>query len=202
MPSEKHELIITLIDHVARREEWEAERGVRTIEGVQPDLRLTKWGFNPIHLEVQTNGTDLVEKIDQCKKAKVEPLIIDGRKYNLRKPIREILNGLKLEFKDAVVPFNSPKKFTTTIKKKYWDQKMIEHKEKGYFIEYKQDSKYWRKRLNKITLPTNGVFLVGQKVYKVAVLEIYKRDTKEVFLDPPPEIPTDKCWCIKCVLNK
>lgn len=98
MPGEKHELIITLIDHIARRQGFKTERTPPTVNGVIPDLRITKSGLRAIHLEVQTDGVDLEKKVEQCRKAKAEPLIIDGRTVNLNQSLRTILSTLRDQF--------------------------------------------------------------------------------------------------------
>ena len=40
---------------------------------------------------------------------------------------------------------------------------MEDHEEFGYFWEYKEPSLHWKKRLNGLKPPCDGVFLVGSK---------------------------------------
>jgi len=68
--------------------------------------------------------------------------------------------------------------FSTTIKRKYWDMKMEDEALHGYFIEYKRDTWFWRKRLfplchiQKEMFPFRGVFLVGSTPHRVRVYDV------------------------------
>jgi len=57
-------------------------------------------------------------------------------------------------------------KFSTTIKRGYWEEKLESVKEKGYFYEYKADTPFWHKRISNLknNLPVEGVFLIGSEL--------------------------------------
>jgi len=66
------------------------------------------------------------------------------------------------------------RKFSTTIKEKYWKQKMQQYEQKGYFYEYKECKPYWNKRIENLKLPADAVFLVGAVPYKAKITEILR----------------------------
>lgn len=91
-------------------------------------------------------------------------------------------------------------KFSTTIKKKYWDMKMEDLEEKGHFYEYKVKSPYWETRINRLKVPCDGVFLVGSEPHRVRIVEITEAKTAHI-----PEryadglINTEYCYILKCI---
>ena len=97
-------------------------------------------------------------------------------------------------------------KFSTTIKREYWEEKLESVEQRGYFYEYKADTPFWHKRLSKLreNLPTEGVFLVGSEVKKVVITEILKVHVNQI-----PEkykdiekykdmFHTDYVWVLRC----
>lgn len=203
MPKKLHEVLIDLAGIMVRVEGYKAQKHLNIGNNTVPDLWITKNGHKPIQLEVQTDGSQIVEKKEKCEKCHAIPWIVDGEGYNLDMTVNEILELLKEDFDSITKPGKEldGKKFSTTIKKKYWEQKMEQVKELGYFYEYKQDSKFWRKRFNKLIVPCDGTFLVGSVVHRVEVIEVIRRATSEFFEIPPPEIHTEKTWRLTCVLE-
>lgn len=96
--------------------------------------------------------------------------------------------------------------FSTTIKKKYWNMKMNDFDESGYFYEYKEDSDFWEKRMRTLRIElrkkgeVDGVFLVGNVVYRVKITEVESCWTRHI-----PEkynnglITTPSCHYLKCI---
>jgi len=77
--------------------------------------------------------------------------------------------------------------FTTTIMRAYWNMKMKDAKldRGGLFIEYKEPSEYWNKRLHvwrgdEAESEKNGIFLVGSEVHRVEVVWISKMKPEQV----------------------
>ena len=99
--------------------------------------------------------------------------------------------------------------FTTTIKQCYLDMKLKDHKRKGYFIEYKEDTPYWNVRLPKLQghlkrgEPVDGVFLTGQKITRVRIVGISLVTSRikipKKYLEA---ISTQAHWELNCVLVK
>lgn len=86
-------------------------------------------------------------------------------------------------------------KFSTTIKRKYWLEKMEMVKLFGYFIEYKDTSPFWNKRISKLDLPCEGVFLVGRRVYRTRVEnvgQVYRCEISPI----PTVLTTEKVWAL------
>ena len=94
------------------------------------------------------------------------------------------------------------KKFTTTIKKKYWNMKMEDEKRLGYFWEYKQQSEFWMKRISNLAPPCEGVFLVGSELHRVIVTEIREFRTDHIRQDYEGPVKTPVCYGLKCVMKK
>jgi len=93
-------------------------------------------------------------------------------------------------------------KFSTTIKREYWEEKLESMKEKCYFYEYKADTPFWHKRLSKLkdNLPAEGVFLVGSEVKKVVIIEILKVHVCQIPKKYENMFNTDYVWVLKCWL--
>jgi len=93
-------------------------------------------------------------------------------------------------------------KFSTTIKREYWEEKLESVKEKGYFYEYKADTPFWHKRLSKLreNLPAEGVFLVGSEVKRVVITEILKVHVNQIPEKYKDMFNTDYVWVLKCLL--
>jgi hypothetical protein len=98
-------------------------------------------------------------------------------------------------------------RLSTTITKKYFEMKMEDFKETGFFIEYKEEKPFWIKRLdsfvynltNQDDLDIPIVFLVGSKPHRFKVVSLWL-----VHKDFIPEkyqsaISTEFAYAIKCV---
>ncbi|KKW11750.1 MAG: hypothetical protein UY48_C0013G0031 [Candidatus Gottesmanbacteria bacterium GW2011_GWB1_49_7] len=92
-----------------------------------------------------------------------------------------------------------PAKFSTTIKQVYWSMKLLDHSFVGHFWEYKEDIKHW-KRLEKLSAPCDGVFLLGNKHIRVKILEIKKIKRIHMPERYASQISTKDCWALKCQL--
>ena len=99
--------------------------------------------------------------------------------------------------------------FTTTIKQCYLDMKLKDHKRKGYFIEYKEDTPYWNARLPrqqgeiKRHGEVDGVFLTGQKITRVRIVSICLVTSRvRVPKKYLGAISTQSHWELKCILVK
>ncbi len=103
-------------------------------------------------------------------------------------------------------------KFTTTIKRKYWEMKQEDADEYGHFVEYKSMSEYWNKRLSKIkkkfdrdiedfdvTYPVDAVFLVGNVVHRRLVCSVRIVSKSEVPEKYRSAITTDRVWRIDVI---
>ena len=101
--------------------------------------------------------------------------------------------------------------FSTTIKKEWWDKKMQQYEQKGYFYEYKEHKPFWNKRIENLKLPADAVFLVGSVPHRAKIIEI----TCITMFDAPIEIiafflfstihkqtaeefKNSKVWVLKC----
>lgn len=99
--------------------------------------------------------------------------------------------------------------FSTTITQEYWSLKMRDYDRMGYFIEYKEDTRYWQARLPKLQeelddVPyISGVFLVGSKPMRVRVLGVRVVTSRRRRLIPDRyagAISTQAHWEITCDL--
>ena len=96
--------------------------------------------------------------------------------------------------------------FTTTIKKEWWDKKMEQYKQKGYFYEYKRYKTYWNVRLRKIdALPVDAVFLVGSVPHRASITQIchvsmysIPTDISEFLMEDLNARMSDMVWVLKC----
>jgi len=95
-------------------------------------------------------------------------------------------------------------KFSTTIRKKYWKEKLESVKERGYFYEYKADTPFWHKRLSKLqdNLPVEGVFLIGSEVKRVVITEILRSPICNIPKKYEDLFDTDYVWILKCFLEE
>ncbi|RLC79258.1 MAG: hypothetical protein DRI61_08295 [Chloroflexi bacterium] len=93
-------------------------------------------------------------------------------------------------------------KFSTTIKREYWEEKLESVKERCYFYEYKADTPFWHKRLSKLrdNLPAEGVFLVGSEVKRVVITEILRSLACYIPEKYENMFNTDYVWVLKCWL--
>ena len=94
-------------------------------------------------------------------------------------------------------------KFSTTIKRRYWEEKLESIKEKRYFYEYKADTPFWHKRISKLkdNLPAEGVFLVGSEVKRVVITEILRGLVYQIPEKYKDMFNTDYVWVLKCWLG-
>jgi len=100
--------------------------------------------------------------------------------------------------------------FSTTIKKEWWNKKMQQYKQKGYFYEYKEYRPYWNKRIEHLKLPADAVFLVGSGPHRATITEIIRTlmcnapaDVRHFFHSKIPEqtlkeFENSKVWVLKC----
>ena len=97
--------------------------------------------------------------------------------------------------------------FSTTIKKEWWNKKMKQYEQKGYFYEYKEYKPYWNKRIENLKLPAGAVFLVGSVSHRAKVVEITCTTMYDVpfeimaFFNPEPKvegIENSNVWVLKC----
>jgi len=93
-------------------------------------------------------------------------------------------------------------KFSTTIKREYWEEKLESVKQKCYFYEYKADTSFWHRRLSKLreNLPTEGVFLIGSEVKRVVITEILRVHVHQIPEKYKSMFNTDYVWVLKCWL--
>ena len=93
-------------------------------------------------------------------------------------------------------------KFSTTIKRKYWKEKLESVKRKGYFYEYKADTPFWHKRISKLkdNLPAEGVFLVGSEVKRVIITEVLRAHVYHIPEKYKDMFNTKYVWVLKCWL--
>jgi len=66
---------------------------------------------------------------------------------------------------------------STTIKREWWNEKMKDadnctDQARRLFMEYKENTPFWNKRLSRQGVPCDGVFLVGCEVHRVKVVTI------------------------------
>ena len=94
---------------------------------------------------------------------------------------------------------------STTIKKIFFDMKMEDLKESGYFIEFKEHKPHWDKRLNKFDsnkgdLTEEIIFLVGNKPHRFKAISIWKVHRDFVYAKYAEAIKTEFAYAIKCVI--
>jgi hypothetical protein len=88
---------------------------------------------------------------------------------------------------------------STTITKAFFEMKMQDLKETGYFWEYKESKIFWKKRLDKDFTDCTIVFLVGSVPHRFRVADVL-----EIHHDLIPEkyqsaIHTDFAYAIRVV---
>ncbi len=93
---------------------------------------------------------------------------------------------------------------STTITKKYFDMKMEDLKESGYFIEFKECKPFWDKRLNMFDSNIDGlnekiVFLVGSQAHRFKVISIWQVHHDFIPSRYAAAIHTEFAYAIKCV---
>ena len=102
--------------------------------------------------------------------------------------------------------------FSTTIKKEWWNKKMQQYEQKGYFYEYKEYKSYWNKRIENLKLPADAMFLVGPIPHRAEITEILRTKMYAIptnvayffFLrgfnheDDAEEFKNSKVWVLKC----
>jgi hypothetical protein len=103
------------------------------------------------------------------------------------------------------------KKFSTTIKRKWWNEKMKDHDQDGYFWEWKEETKHWVNRIDmwqySLEWPKDGVFLVGSEPHRVKIYQcvkltkweatVYCKNAKKYV----GEMKTDIVYGLKCKLD-
>ena len=100
-------------------------------------------------------------------------------------------------------------KISTTITRKFFEMKMQDLEKDGYFIEYKDDKPFWKKRidtlLKKFDLRAYGflgklpeiVFLVGNKPHRFKIVNIlYTHVIPEKYASA---IKTEFVYAFKCI---
>lgn len=91
---------------------------------------------------------------------------------------------------------------TTTIKKKYFDMKMEDLEDSGYFFEFKKQSPFWNTRLKKL-IPFKGqnelVLLVGKIPYRFKVVDIFKAHKDFIPEKYQSAINTEYAYVIKYI---
>ena len=94
-------------------------------------------------------------------------------------------------------------KFSTTIKRKYWEEKLESVEKNGYFHEYKADTPFWHKRLSRLKscLPAEGVFLIGSEVKRVVITEILRSPINDIPEKYESLFDTDYVWILKCFME-
>lgn len=104
------------------------------------------------------------------------------------------------------------KKISTTIKKSYFEMKMQDMKENGFFIEYKEDKPFWKIRIDNLLkeydLRAYGflgklpkiVFLVGNKSHRFRISHIFY--TNEIPERYASATGTGYVFAIKCIPEK
>ena len=160
-------------------------------------------------MKVRVIPDDIVDLFDKRTR---EHLKNDGiRMYALPNPSADIFKGhAPLRMLTGTEPRERKSwKFSTTIKQVYLDMKLKDHKRKGYFVEYKEDTPFWNARLPKLQGHLNrgetvdGVFLTGQKVTRVRIvgirLETSRMSIPKRYLGA---ISTQAHWELNCVLVK
>ncbi len=85
---------------------------------------------------------------------------------------------------------------STTIKRKFLDQKLEELNEKGFTYEYKGTNHFWMKRLVRQSYPCDFVYVCGQRVVRLvatgySVIDTPTRD------GVPTVVPTARCYAIR-----
>lgn len=63
------------------------------------------------------------------------------------------------------------KKFTTTIMKKWFEMKTEDLNRDGYFVEYKETTPFWQKRIEGLAPGAECVLLVGNKVHRFKLIK-------------------------------
>lgn len=160
------------------------------------------WG-----MEVRVIPDDIVDLFDKRTR---EHLMNDGiRMYALPNPSADIFRGhAPLRMLAGTEPRERKSwKFSTTIKQIYLDMKLKDHKRKGYFVEYKEDTPFWNVRLNKLLDAlkrgehVDGVFLTGKKVTRVRIVGIHLETSR---MSIPKKylgaISTQAHWELNCIL--
>ncbi|MFH0904505.1 MAG: hypothetical protein V1854_04875 [Methanobacteriota archaeon] len=100
-------------------------------------------------------------------------------------------------------------KLSTTITKRFFEMKMQDLSTNGFFIEYKEDKPFWKKRIDNILkeydLRVYGflgktpeiVFLVGSEPYRFKVVNIFY--THNIPEEYASAINTEFTYALKCV---
>ena len=95
-------------------------------------------------------------------------------------------------------------KISTTITKKFFEMKMHDLEESGYFMEFKEFKRYWIKRLddynsNHDDLNVEIVFLVGAEPHRFKAISIWKVCRDFIPEEYQSAITTEYAYAIKCV---
>ncbi len=93
---------------------------------------------------------------------------------------------------------------STTITRQFFDMKIEDLNESGFFIEFKEFKKFWIKQLdnfnsNKNDLTEEIVFLVGSEPYRFKAISIWKVHREFIPERYSTAITTDFAYAIKCV---
>ena len=96
--------------------------------------------------------------------------------------------------------------FTTTIRKEWWNKKIEQYEQKGYFYEYKRYKEFWNVRLRKINaLPVDAVFLVGSVPHRASITRIchvsmysIPTNVREFLMEDTNARMSDMVWVLKC----
>jgi len=98
---------------------------------------------------------------------------------------------------------------STTITKRFFEMKLADLKESGFFFEYKEDKPFWKKRIDTLLKEydlrvygflgrqTEIVFLVGSVPHRFKIDNIFYTDiVPEKYADA---ISTEYVYAIKCI---
>ncbi len=87
---------------------------------------------------------------------------------------------------------------STTITKEYFEKKMKDMDREGHFWEFKDTSEHW-KRLLKVEVPTEIVFLVGNKPHRFNCVFIARWAKCQMPEEYQDAVKTPIVWALQCV---
>jgi len=96
---------------------------------------------------------------------------------------------------------------STTITKRFFEMKLEDLKESGFFIEFKECKPFWDKRLsgynsNHDDLNVEIVFLVGSVPHRFRAISIWQVHRDFVFARYAEAIKTEFVYAIKCIESR
>ncbi len=90
-------------------------------------------------------------------------------------------------------------KFMTTIKQMYFDMKMEDLEAFGYFEEYKDLTRFWKRRYIHLSPPTEAAFLIGSEIHRFILIEKKVISRCELPEKYRSMIKTEKVLVFRCV---